>query len=109
MEFAVIQTGGKQYIVKPGDILKIEKLSGYGGNRPEKGAKIVFKEVLLVDDGENTTVGTPFISGASVDATLVEEGRDRKVITQKYKPKTRYRNKKGHRQHYSKVKIEAIK
>ena len=109
MEFAVIQTGGKQYIVKPGDVIKVEKLAGYDDKRPEKGAKILFNEVLLVDDGDSTTVGTPFISGASVTATLVEEGRGRKVITQKYKSKTRYRNRKGHRQPFSSVKIEAIK
>ena len=109
MEFAVIQTGGKQYVVKPGDVIKIEKLSGYDDKRPEKGAKITFNEVLLVDDGDSTTVGTPFISGAVVEATLVEEGRARKVITQKYKSKVRYRNKKGHRQPFSEVKIEKIK
>ena len=109
MEFAVIQTGGKQYVVKQGDVIKVEKLSGYDGKRPEKGSKILFNEVLLVDDGESTTVGTPFIEGASVVATLVEEGRARKVIIQKYKSKTRYRKRIGHRQYYSEVKIESIK
>ena len=109
MEFAVIQTGGKQYIVKPGDIIKVEKLSGYDAARPEKGDKIVFKEVLLVDDGSSTTVGTPLIEGAVVNAVLVMEGRNRTVTTLKYKSKVRYRNKKGHRQHYSQVKIESIK
>ena len=109
MEFAVIQTGGKQYIVKPGDVIKVEKLSGYDDKRPEIGAKITFNEVLLVDDGDSTTVGTPLIEGAIVEATLVEEGRGRKVITQKYKSKVRYRNKKGHRQPFSEVKIESIK
>ena len=110
MEFAVIQTGGKQYIVKPGDTIKVEKLSGYDDDkRPVKGDKIVFAEVLLVDDGDSTTVGTPLIEGAHVEATLVKEGRNRKVITQKYKSKVRYRNRKGHRQHYSEVTIDAIK
>lgn len=109
MEFAVIQTGGKQYVVKPGDIIEVEKLSGYDDKRPEKGAKITFNEVLLVDDGDSTTVGTPYISGAKVTATLIEEGRERKVITQKYKSKVRYRNRKGHRQHYSQVQIDSIK
>ena len=109
MEFAVIQTGGKQYIVKPGDIIKFEKLSGYDATRPEKGDRIVFKEVLLVDDGSSTTVGTPLIEGAVVNAVLVTEGRNRTVTTLKYKSKVRYRNKKGHRQHYSQVKIESIK
>lgn len=109
MEFAVIQTGGKQYIVKPGDVIKIEKLSGYEDKRPEKGAKITFNEVLLVDDGDSTSVGTPFISGAIVTGTLVQEGRERKVITQKYKSKVRYRKRIGHRQHFSEVKIDSIK
>jgi large subunit ribosomal protein L21 len=109
MEFAVIQTGGKQYIVKPGDIIQIEKLSGYDVKRPEKGDKIVFKEVLLVDDGDSTTLGAPFIAGAEVVGTLVEEGREKKVITLKYKSKVRYHNKKGHRQPFSRVKIETIK
>ncbi len=108
-EFAVIQTGGKQYVVKPGDVIKVEKLSGYDDKRPEKGAKITFNEVLLVDDGDSTTVGSPFIEGASVAATLVEEGRDRKVIIQKYKSKVRYKKRIGHRQHYSQVQIDSIK
>ena len=109
MEFAVIQTGGKQYIVKPGDVIHIEKLSGFDDKRPEKGAKITFNEVLLVDDGDSTTVGAPFIEGAKVEGTLVEESRDRKVITQKYKSKVRYKKRIGHRQHYSEVKIDTIK
>ncbi len=109
MEFAVIQTGGKQYIVKPGDVIKVEKLAGYDDKRPEKGSKITFNEVLLVDDGDSTTVGAPFISGAKVMATLVEEGRDRKIAIHKYKPKVRYRKNMGHRQHYSMVKIDSIK
>jgi large subunit ribosomal protein L21 len=109
MEFAVIQTGGKQYVVKPGDIIKIEKLAGYDDKRPEKGEKITFNEVLLVDDGDSTTVGTPLIEGATVTATLVMEGKNRTVITQKYKNKVRYRNRKGHRQQYSQVQIDSIK
>ncbi|MBI3633109.1 MAG: 50S ribosomal protein L21 [Candidatus Vogelbacteria bacterium] len=109
MEFAVIQTGGKQYIVKAGDIIKVEKLSGYDAARPLKGDKIIFKEVLLVDDGDSTTVGAPFIEGAVVTGALVMEGRNRTVTTMKYKSKVRYRNKKGHRQHFSQVKIESIK
>lgn len=109
MEFAVIQTGGKQYVVKPGDIIEIEKLSGYDDKRPEKGEKITFSEVLLVDDGDSTTVGAPFISGATVIGTLVEEGKQRTVITQKYKSKVRYKKRTGHRQPYSMVKIESIK
>lgn len=108
MQFAVIQTGGKQYIVKPGDVVQIEKLLD-----PEKelaeGDKVTFKEVLLVDDGDSTTTGTPFIEGASVSGVIVEKGRADKVIIQKYKAKVRFRNKKGHRQPFMKVRIESIK
>ena len=110
MEFAVIQTGGKQYIVKPGDVLKVEKLSGYDEDkRPVKGAEIVFNDVLLVDDGDSTTVGDPFIKGAKVTATLVEEGKNRTVTIIRYKSKTRHHRQAGHRQKFSVVKIESIK
>ncbi|HBM45930.1 MAG: 50S ribosomal protein L21 [Parcubacteria group bacterium GW2011_GWF2_38_76] len=108
MKFAVIQTGGKQYIVKPGDVIKVEKLTQDGTLVPE-GGKIKFDEVLLVDDEGTTKIGTPFIEGASVSSVVVENGRGRKVITQKYKAKVRYRNKKGHRQPFTQVKIEDIK
>ncbi|MBI5140033.1 MAG: 50S ribosomal protein L21 [Candidatus Vogelbacteria bacterium] len=111
MEFAVIQTGGKQYVVKPGDVLKVEKLSGYTDDtRPQKGAEITFNEVLLVDDGDSsTTVGDPFIRGAKVTATLVSEGKERTVTIIKYKSKTRQKRRAGHRQRFSTVKIESIK
>lgn len=108
MEFAVIQTGGKQYIVKPGDVVQIEKLI-VSDKELMEGDKVTFSEVLLVDDGDSTTTGAPFIDGASVAGVIVEKGREKKVITQKYKAKVRYRNKKGHRQPFMKVRIESIK
>ncbi|MEI6296144.1 MAG: 50S ribosomal protein L21 [bacterium] len=109
MKFAVIQTGGKQYIVKPGDTIKIEKLVSAESDKITEGSKVSFDQVLLVDEGDSTTIGTPYIDGAKVSGVVTEEGRDRKVITRKYKAKVRYRNKKGHRQPYMNVLIEAIK
>ena len=102
---AVIQTGGKQYKVSEGDTLKIEKLK----EEHKAGAKITFNEVLLVDDGKDTKIGTPYVSGAKVEATLEEEGRDKKVSVIRFRAKSRYFKKKGHRQPYAKVKISAIK
>ena len=102
MKFAVIKTGGKQYRVAEGDVLTVEKL-------PETvGGKVVFKEVLLTDNGEKTVVGTPTISGAAVTAEVTATGKSKKVVVIKYKPKVRYRVKRGHRQLYTKVKIATI-
>ena len=105
MEFAVIQTGGKQYKVSVGDTVKIEKLVG----EHKEGDKITFDKVLLVDNGRDTTIGTPFITGAKVEAELVEIGRAKKIIVVKYKPKSRYLIRQGHRQHFFKIKILGIK
>lgn len=105
MEFAVIQTGGKQYKVSVGDVIRIEKITG----THKVGDKIVFDKVLLVDNGKDTTIGAPYIAGAEVGATLQEIGRDRKISVIQYKQKSRYFKKKGHRQPHFKVKIESIK
>ncbi|MFA6554072.1 MAG: 50S ribosomal protein L21 [Candidatus Paceibacterota bacterium] len=105
MEFAVIQTGGKQYSVSKGDVISIEKLS----DTQKEGDKIVFDKVLLVDDGKNTTIGTPFIEKASVKATVVKIGREPKVVVVHYKQKSRYFKKNGHRQPFVQVKIDALK
>ena len=105
MEFAIIKTGGKQYQVKPGDSLKIEKLPG----EFKAGDPIVFDKVLLVDDGKDTTIGTPYITGAKVNATFTSFGRNKTVDVIKYKQKSRYFKKNGHRQPYFMVKIESIK
>ncbi len=102
MQFAVIKTGGKQYIVSPGKKLKIEKLDvGENGT-------IVFEEVLLVADGEKVDVGMPLVAGAKVEAKLITQGRAKKVIVFKYRPKARHRKKRGHRQPYTEVVIEKI-
>lgn len=105
MEFAVIQTGGKQYTVSKGDVISIEKLS----DTQKEGDKVVFDKVLLVDDGKNTTIGTPFIEKASVKATVVKIGREAKVVVVHYKQKSRYFKKNGHRQPFVQVKIDALK
>ncbi|MES2315339.1 MAG: 50S ribosomal protein L21 [Patescibacteria group bacterium] len=105
MEFAVIQTGGKQYKVSQGSLVSIEKIIG----EYKAGDKIAFDKVLLVDDGKDTTIGTPYIKGASVAAEIVEIGRSRKVMVIKYKQKSRYLRRNGHRQPFFKVKITSIK
>lgn len=100
--FAVIETGGKQYKVSHGDKVKIEKLP------VEAGAKFVFDKVLLVSDGDNLKLGTPYIEGAKVEANILRQARDRKKIVFKYHAKTRYRKKKGHRQHFTEAEIIKI-
>lgn len=104
-EFAVIKTGGKQYKVAVGDVISVEKIAG----EYTKGDKISFNEVLLVDTGSDTKIGTPTVAGASVEAMFEEQGRADKVMVIKYKAKSRYFKKYGHRQPFTKVKISAIK
>ncbi len=104
-EFAVIQTGGKQYKVQAGDRIKIEKLAG----THKEGDSVVFDQVLLVDNGTDTTIGTPFIPKATVTGTIVKIGRLAKVNVIKYKQKSKYFKKNGHRQPYFEVKIEGVK
>jgi large subunit ribosomal protein L21 len=103
-EFAVIQTGGKQYKVSVGDVLKIEKMPGVH----KAGDTISFDKVLLVDNGKDTTIGTPFIAGAKVDAIFENEGRAKKVVVIRYKAKSKFFKKNGHRQPFYTVKIKAI-
>ena len=104
-EFAVIQTGGKQYKVSEGSLVSIEKITG----EYKKGDKLSFDKVMLVDNGKDTTIGTPYIKGAKVDAEIVEIGRARKILVVKYKQKSRYLKRNGHRQPFFKVKILNIK
>lgn len=111
-EFAVIQTGGKQYLVSEGDTVKIEKIKGTLAAKTHEGRAefkvgdtIVFNDVLLVDDGSNTTIGTPTISGAKVSATIAKISKAPKVTVIKYKAKSNYFKKRGHRQPYFEVKI----
>ncbi|MHB1316517.1 MAG: 50S ribosomal protein L21 [Minisyncoccota bacterium] len=109
MEFAVIKTGGKQYKVAVGDSLKIEKIIGDKDVTAKVGDKIVFDQVLLVEGSKATQVGTPILVGAKVEATLSEIGRNKTVTVIKYKQKSRYFKKNGHRQPWFKVTIDAIK
>ena len=99
--YAIIATGGKQYKVSEGDIITIEKLG------VEAGEKVTFDQVLAVSDKE-LKVGAPTVEGASVEASVFKEGRGKKVIVYKYKRKTGYHNKNGHRQAFTQVKIEKI-
>jgi large subunit ribosomal protein L21 len=100
--FAVIATGGKQYIVKEGDVLEIEKL-------PNEAGQTVQFDVLLTaeDDGSKVDIGAPMVSG-KVSAEIIEQGRAKKISVVKYKPKVRYKKRVGHRQPYTKVKITKI-
>ena len=99
--YAIIATGGKQYKVTEGDVISVEKL---GVNACDT---VNFDQVLALNDGE-LKIGNPTVAGASVSASVIEEGRGKKVIVYKYKRKTGYHKKNGHRQAYTKVKIEKI-
>jgi len=98
--YAVIETGGKQYRVREGDEIYIEKL--------EAENDIDFDKVVLVGKDDEIVVGTPYVKGASVKATLMKNGKAKKIVVFTYKPKKGQKRKKGHRQPYSKVKIETI-
>ena len=102
MDYAVFKTGGKQYRVKPGDILDVEKLPLAVDSVAE------FSEVLLVSDGGEATVGAPYVEGARVLARVQSHYRDKKIIVFKYKAKTRYRRMRGHRQEYTRLLIQDI-
>ena len=99
---AIIVTGGKQYKVAEGDILFIEKLDA------EAGATVKFEQVLAIIDGEKATFGAPVVEGASVEATVVKNGKGKKIRIFKYNPKKGYRKRQGHRQPYTKVEIGKI-
>ncbi|MCI8438563.1 MAG: 50S ribosomal protein L21 [Oscillospiraceae bacterium] len=99
---AIIVTGGKQYKVAEGETLFIEKLPN------EAGDQVVFGEVLAILDGDSATIGTPTVSGASVEAKVVKNGKGKKIRIFKYNPKKGYRKRQGHRQPYTKVEITKI-
>src|SRR3989344_827476 len=101
-EFAVIETGGKQYLVSTGDTVRIEKIKG----DHKVGDSVAFEKVLLVENGSDTTIGTPYISGAKVSAEITKIDRAPKVVVIKYKAKSRYFKKRGHRQPFFEVKIK---
>lgn len=111
-KIAIIETGGKQYVVTQDSVIAIEKLKGIGGPSSAKATegqrKITFDKVLLTDDGKETTVGAPYVKGATVSAELVEEGREKKVTVIRYRQKSRYFKKGGHRQPFAKVRITAL-
>ena len=100
---AIIETGGKQYKVAEGDVIFVEKIEA------EAGAAITFDKVLAILDGEKATFGAPVVEGASVAATVVKNGKGKKIMIFKYTPKKGYRKRQGHRQPYTKVQIGAIK
>lgn len=106
--FAVIQTGGKQYKVSEGETITVEKLSSLVSPIKE-GEAVIFDKVLLTDDGATTTVGTPYLAGATVTGTLISEKKGKKVQGMKYKAKSNRRTKYGHRQIEARVKITSLK
>ena len=101
--YAVIRSGGKQYQVREGDTIRVEKLPG------EEGDSVTLDEVLLVADGDNITVGTPHVKGASVTAKVQGQGRGKKVKVVKFKRRKHYRRQMGHRQAYTELAITGIK
>jgi large subunit ribosomal protein L21 len=102
MSFAVIQTGGKQYLVSKGDKIQIEKLAG------EAGEKITFDNVLATISDKDYKLGKPMLEGTSVEGKILKQGRGKKIHVLKYKPKSKYRKKIGHRQAFTEVEITKI-
>ncbi|MFN4010859.1 MAG: 50S ribosomal protein L21 [Pannonibacter sp.] len=100
--FAVIKTGGKQYTVAQDDLLKVEKLDA------EAGSTVTFEEVLMLGNGEETTIGAPFVAGATVTAEVVDQARNRKIIIFKKRRRQNSRRRNGHRQAYTLVKVTGI-
>ena len=98
---AIFVTGGKQYKVSEGDVIFVEKLNAEDEN-------VTFDNVLMLIDGENTTIGTPKVEGATVAAKIVKSGKAKKILVFKMKPKKNYRRRQGHRQPYTKIQIEKI-
>lgn len=101
LQQAIIRTGGKQYRVSPGSVLKVEKLP------VDKGGKVDL-EVLLVGQGEAVKIGTPLVAGAKVEAEVLSHGRGTKIIVYKFRKRSNYRKKQGHRQAYTEIKITGI-
>ncbi len=99
-KLAIIQTGGKQYLVKPNDKIQVEKLAGKEGETIELG------EVLFTADGSEISVGKPVVAGAKVQAKIIKQGRGKKLVVFKYKAKSKYRRKQGHRQHFTEVQVQ---
>jgi large subunit ribosomal protein L21 len=104
MDIAVVKTGGKQFVVREGDSIYIEKLP----QEVAEGDSVTFDHVLMVDDGKAVKVGNPAIGGAKVTGTVVRSGKAKKLEVVKYKAKSRYLKRRGHRQPYVKVKIDKV-
>lgn len=102
MSLAIIRTGGKQYLVEPGKKIKVEKIES------EEGSEVAFEDVLLLEKGKKVEVGKPLVKGAKVMGKVLKQDKNKKVIIFKYKPKTRYKKKAGHRQPYTEVEITKI-
>lgn len=100
--YAVIASGGKQYKVEAGKVLRFEKLSG------DVGETITFENVLMLSDGENVKIGQPQLDGVSVKGHIVEQGKSKKIIVFKYKRRKRYHRRQGHRQQFTAIKIDSI-
>jgi large subunit ribosomal protein L21 len=100
--YAVVAAGGKQYKVSEGDILRVEKIAG------DVGESVALDRVLMVADGQDVTIGMPVVENAVVNASIVEQGRAKKILVFKYKRRKRYRRTQGHRQSYTAIKIENI-
>lgn len=100
--YAIIQTGGKQYKVSEGSVLKVEKLNAQPGDR------LILDQVLMLSDENGVKVGNPLVSDAKVTVTVLEQGKDKKVVVYKYKKRKNYRRKQGHRQPHTKLKVEKI-
>ena len=105
-KIAIIETGGKQYLVTQDTVLNVDPIRKPAASNGA--GKLIFDKVLLVDDGKTTTVGTPYIAGAVVSAEHVAEGRNKTVTVIKYRQKSRYFKKRGHRQPFTKVRITAL-
>ena len=101
--YAVVNSGGKQYKVQQGQVLRVEKISGDVGN------PVTFERVLMFSDGENVSIGQPTLEDIAVEGHIVEQGKAKKIIVFKYKKRKRYRRKKGHRQEFTAVLIDGIK
>jgi large subunit ribosomal protein L21 len=100
--YAVVNTGGKQYKVRKGETLRIEKIPG------EVGSPVTFDRILMVADGESIRVGQPVLENVRVQAQIVEQDKARKILVFKYKRRKRYRRKQGHRQPYTAIRIDGI-
>jgi len=100
--YAIVNTGGKQYKIQQGDVLRVEKIPG------EIGSPVSFDKVLMFSDGENVNIGRPVLDNVAVKGHIVEQGKDKKIIVFKYKRRKRYRRKLGHRQQYTAIKIDSI-